>query len=404
MNADARSFILCCLSDFLYDSRTVERPNVNWERAFAIAKDQSLDAILFFQCQSWMPKEIKRAQMKAYLAHAAISFAREADLKELLGHLQEENIPLLFFKGAVFRDYYPIPALRSMGDVDFVVHPENMDIVDRILRYDMHFQRFIDHQDVWTYWKNKDYIEVHTHMFYEYLANDVDYRTYFDKAWNHCYNASVFCIEANKLLIPEENYHFLYLMTHTAKHVTNRGTGFRPFLDMVLMTQKCADKLNWEYLEKELEKLRLLQFTKICFSLCEYWFKISMPLDPPELDEKFYEAMTEKTFSDGVFGLDNKENAGSRSAKELKRSNSPRWLAVLRLTWKNLFPPYEDLQIIPWYSFVDGRPWLLPAAWIYRWYYCLIHKRKSGTDLLMEPFIKQDIIVRREEWLRQWGL
>lgn len=62
------------------------------------------------------------------------------------------------------------------------------------------------------------------------------------------------------------------------------------------------------------------------------------------------------------------------------------------------------MQLIPWYSFVDGRPWLLPIAWIYRWVYCLVHKWGSGTAKLTEPFMKRELIEKREELFQNWGL
>ena len=109
-------------------------------------------------------------------------------------------------------------------------------------------------------------------------------------------------------------------------------------------------------------------------------------------------------FRDGVFGLKNKQNAAAHTAKEVKRAKGPYWLTALDLTRKKLFPPYEDMQLIPWYAFVDGRPWLLPAAWVYRWGYCLAHKRKHGTALLAEPFTKRETVERRERLIRDWGL
>lgn len=58
----------------------------------------------------------------------------------------------------------------------------------------------------------------------------------------------------------------------------------------------------------------------------------------------------------------------------------------MKVTLYKLFPPYGDMQLIPWYSFVDGRPWLLPVAWIYRLFYCLRHKSGHSMALLEEPY------------------
>ena len=129
-----------------------------------------------------------------------------------------------------------------------------------------------------------------------------------------------------------------------------------------------------------------------------------MPLKSPGLNESFYVRATEKTFQDGVFGLDNDANSGAHSAKEIKRSAYPYWVTSLLLMLRKLFPPYRDMQLIPWYSFVDGRPWLMPFAWVYRWIYCFIHKRQASTALLIEPIQKKKIIQSRQEFIRDWGL
>ena len=129
-----------------------------------------------------------------------------------------------------------------------------------------------------------------------------------------------------------------------------------------------------------------------------------MPLDDLPLDEKFFREVTEKTFRDGTFGLHNEQNEAAHSAKEIRRAEEPYWKTTLALTVKKLFPPYRDMQLIPWYSFVDGRPWLLPVAWVYRWFYTAIHKFRKSRDLLTEPFLKREVIERREAYIRRWGL
>ena len=404
MKTDSRAFFLRALADFLAGTETAQPAGVDWEEVFELARKQSLDGILFHQCRSRLPRETKRAHLKPYLACAAMSFQQEALVKDLLDRTEQRGIPLLFFKGAAIRDCYPFPALRTMGDLDFLVRREDREAVDRLLRKEMGCERFIDNHNVWTYWKGRIYLEVHTRMFYEHLSNDTDYRGYFDRVWESAHPSPVFGLSSELVHVPDENLHFLYLTAHTAKHLTTKGSGFRPYLDMVLTARHWADRLDWPWIARELDELRLLDFTKVCFALCERWFGVKMPLDGARRPEEFWAAATAKCFSDGLFGLQNKENAGSISAREFRRSHLPRWLAALSLTIRKLFPSYENLQLIRRYSFVDGRPWLMPAAWIYRWGYCMVHKRKHSTALLAEPFVKKNAIARREEWLRQWGL
>lgn len=129
-----------------------------------------------------------------------------------------------------------------------------------------------------------------------------------------------------------------------------------------------------------------------------------MPISSALLEKRFYETVTEKIFRDGVFGLDNKQNEAAQSAKEMMRSKRSYWRTAANLTVRKLFPSYRDMQLIPWYSFVDGRPWLLPAAWVYRWFYTAVHKFGKSKDLLLEPYVKRTVIEEREQLIHDWGL
>ena len=405
MAVTPEQFLLNCLSDYIHNRITeCADSKLRWDSVFKLASSHSVEGIVYYQCMSCMPKDIRKTYLKPYLGNAVISIKRSEIMKELSRHLEKEQIPAVWFKGAVLRNYYPVPQLRSMGDIDCVIRPADKNRVDEILRSRMNFQRFIDNHAVWTYWKDNIYLEVHNQMFYENLASKIDYISYFDNVWSNASRGTVFDVESPLTFVPDENFHFLYLMTHHAKHVINNGIGFRAYLDMVLMTQRCGDKLNWEFIESELDKLGLLTFTKICFSCCERWFSVKMPLGQENFDEDLFSEITEKTFRDGTFGLDNTDNQRALIAKDILYSSDPYLLAAVKRGFRRLFPPYKELQLIPWYSFIDGRPWLLPAAWIYRFGYVISRKIGEGKDYLLDPFVKKKEVLERQELIRKWGL
>ena len=401
-----QSFFLRCLSDFCNRKKT-PRPEVlpDLDALYQLSKEQSLQSIVYDQCKSWINKEpAGKAFRSSFLGDVFLSVNRAWFLREIAERFDKEGITFSCMKGAVFRDYYPIPALRTMGDLDIVIHSDDRSKADEILRVDMEMDRMIDNHAVWTYSAGHIQIEVHDHMFYEYLANQMDYRSYFDQLWDHCKQEQVFGVRSDHLLVPDENFHFLFLMTHTAKHIINNGSGFRPFLDMVRMVHTCNDRMNWDWIGRELENLKLMEFTRVCFALCEAWFQVKMPLKTGVLSEEFYEDATKKVFSDGVFGLQNEENDGAQSTKEVMRDSGPYSISAVKLIIYRLFPPYHDMQLIPWYSFVDGRPWLLPVAWIYRWVYCVVKKFRHSVRLLFEPILKRGTIEKREQMISGWGL
>lgn len=394
-----QNIFICCLKDFCHGNKT-EEPNITFDKEifFNTAEEQSLAGLFYCQCPWINKKEFHQA----FLSDIFYSVNRRDMLQEITNKLSEQEIPFLCMKGSVFRDYYPVPELRSMGDIDIVIQPENKEKVDHIFVNELGYSKYVDNHSVWLYYIKEFQFEVHNHMFYEELTNDFNYVEYFDDIFDNMHLGSVFGISSQYMYVPDENYHFLYLMTHTAKHIINHGTGFRPYLDMVMFTQN--NDLDWKWIKDELRKLKLLEFTETCFAFCERWFDVKMPLDHKELDKRFYDEITAKTFNDGTFGLENEENEGASSAKALKKSNGHYWLTTVRRTLRLIFPPYNDMILIPWYSFLNGKPWLLPFAWVYRWFYCIKHKFKESFRKISEPFRIKQKIEERQEYIDSWGL
>lgn len=399
-----KKFIIKCLRDYCSHRKT-EKPEekLDFAEVLKLTNDQSVTALVYRQCESWMNYGFMNNSFRnAVMQEGYFAVNRTSILKEFTGYMEDRKIPFICMKGSIFRDYYDIPEIRSMGDIDIVVRQEDKEAVDEIFLNDMKFEKFVDNHAVWSYYVTPIEFEVHNHMFYEHLTSDFDYIKFFDQIFEHKKHGKVFGIESDYLYIPDENWHFLYLMTHTAKHIVNKGSGFRAYVDMVMMCRKC--NLDWEWLEKQLDEMKLLQFTKTCFALCEKWFDVTMPLSHDKLDRKFFESITEKTFHDGTFGLANEENEGAHSAKEITRDNKGYWFPAIKLTIYNLFPPYRDMVLVPWYSFLKGRPWLLPFAWVYKWIYCLFHKPAHSWKKLTEPLIKKKTIEKRENYIKDWGL
>ena len=402
-------FFIGLLKDYVCQRRTEEPDRVpNWGLIAQYAREQNLSGIIYYQCRNLEHIDTLALQelKKGFLSNAYLAVNTDHAQTEIEKCFDKSSIPYMPIKGAIFRQYYPHPELRTMGDRDILIHHEDRYAADRIM-IDLGYKKYVDNHAVWTYYKPNLMFEVHNVMFYENLANQVDYRSYFSRVWDSAVNETKDNSESFRF-VPEADRHFLYTVAHTAKHVVNSGMGFRAFLDMVFFWQNsdktCGKESNWDWIEQELKKLQLYRFACTCFSLCEYWFDVRMPFRKTELDLQLREYVTEKMFHDGIFGLQNEENIGANAAKKIKRTDDSYQMAALKLTMTKLFPPYEDMQLIPWYSWIDGKPWLLPFAWVYRWGYCLKNKARAGKDLLLEPYQKRKQIEERQNYLERWGL
>lgn len=83
--------------------------------------------------------------------------------------------------------------------------------------------------------------------------------------------------------------------------------------------------------------------------------------------------MTEEFLSSfGAFGNANRNTAAVVERKELENGKKPsKFKTKLRL----LFPSYKKMKDLPYIKFINGRPWLVPLAWICRIFYNLKHRR-----------------------------
>jgi len=108
-----------------------------------------------------IPAEKKSQYAKEYAANQA-SYIRNlhyhAELHKLL-----TGIPYVILKGQVSASYYPNPMLRSMGDVDILIHKEDREKVDELFK-DEGFIKRSDaekHDYHWAYKMDRASLELH---------------------------------------------------------------------------------------------------------------------------------------------------------------------------------------------------------------------------------------------------
>ena len=400
-----QKYFIQLLKDYVHQTESKEpEPGFRWMKLYQIAKDQDLRGIVYVQCRNMksIHKNILKLLSKGFMSDAYLSVNTDYAMKEVTDLFDKNEIEYLPFKGSVIREYYPVRELRTMGDRDILIHQSDCDKADQIMR-DLGYDRMIDNHAVWTYTKPYLMFEIHNVMFYDPLPNQVDYRTYFNRIWETAVKA-----DNGFEYTPDKKTHFLYMIAHTAKHITNHGIGFRAFLDLCFFCKNelpCSEyKQEWEWIEKELRTLELYDFTAVCFTLISQWFETDMPFINRERISLPIERIEEKVFKDGLFGLTNDDNTGAHTAMEIRRNSHQYFLTSVIVTLRKIIPPYRDMQLISWYSWVDGKPWLMPAAWVYRWFYCLIHKFKWSINLLTEPINKKEQILKRDKYLDIWRL
>ena len=164
-------------------------------------------------------------------------------------------------------------------------------------------------------------------------------------------------------------------------------------------------QLDWQRISESLEALEMQKFAHSCFALVEAWFGVTAPVPFARLDADSVTFITEKVLANGVFGLHDRENRGYGAKNALILQKGPRWLTRAGNLLTDVFLPYSMMIAYPGCEFLRGRKLLLPAAWIYRFFYLLRrgdYRRAKNT--IDQSFIPETELRARERYLETMGL
>lgn len=376
-------FFIEVLSDHLNKRQTVVAGDVNWDELIASAKKHEMVALLQSQCKDFVPNQYRELLEQANIS-AAFYYANrineEQQIRESLGMIRS-----FIIKGTSIAAYYPSPYLRTMGDSDIVVDESDMEKVHAIM-----LKRGYDAISIGNYKKDIIGVEIHTRLASKttYTTNtDIDF---FNNYWAYYHDNMI-----------DWNFHFLFIMRHLRSHLTGNGVGFRQFADIAVLTKYNTD-LDWNWIEDKLKNIGMWPFAQRVFALNYYWFQIKPPVEFQEVDDIFLREASEQILKNGVFGFDDLDNRANRIVVSLTKYPI---LFVFKRTLDILFPKYKFTKRMPQYTFLKGRPALLPVAWIYRGYYTIKHKGMRRVKTMIETsFTTQKAIDKRKAMFARWGL
>ena len=305
-----------------------------------------------------------------YLGHDA---AQMEALDAILSGFEEEGITHMPLKGTVLKGMYPSFEMRTMGDADILIRPEEYKRAAAVMRrLGCEFECESDHEYNW-HTADGHHIELHKCLIPSY---NKDYYAYYGDGWR----LATPC-EGSKYrheMTPEDT--FIYLFTHFAKHYRDQGVGMKYVVDFYVFKRK-HPTMNWRYVEAELDKLMLSEFYLNVMYMISVWFE-----DAPATELSDY--LTGKIFSFGVFG-DFELNVVSQGLKLSKDGGS----AKSKKKWQMFFPPYATMCLL--YPVLKNWAILLPLFWLVRLVDRALHHRDryrrnmKNLDKMSEENIRQ---------------
>ena len=352
MLQDNKLFFINCLNDHLHNRKTTVPENVDINTLISAAKQQELLGIVYHQLKDSLRE--KDAFFSTYMATLFHYGNLKHQYELVLKKLSELSITAIPVKGLEIAQFYPVPALRTMGDIDLLIRDEDKPQIDAVMKtLGYSCEKNVASRD-WGYIKDNFEFEFHPKLIY--LDEEVE-----SKEFASFFNDFSAYTKDGKLT---DEFHFLFLIAHLRKHILNRGAGFRQFMDIAVMTDKLRDSIDWQWIRDELDELGLERFSDVVFSCNKAWFDIEPPYPIRESSAEDIDMIAERILDGGVFGF-HAEDAGS-ALLGYQISNHGGFIGRVKSFFRIVFPPYSLLRAIKQYEFVNNRPWLVPLAWIYR--------------------------------------
>lgn len=355
--------------------------DLDWKQFLLLARRHMLEPLMWDGLQKaglWeaAPEPAKQRLTGAYMQAVYQDSQRDHIKRQLQEKLVEAGVEHIFLKGSCLKDSYPVPALRTMCDMDVLVHTKDYDTLERVSLELGAKQREGDGNHRNFQFPGGVSVEFHPNL----LHHATPVGTQINPGWQYAQKDASACAME---LTPEGFY--LNTICHLANHFVAGGVGVRFVLDVWVNRHLRKPAFDRQIVEKELESFGLLDFARKIEALAELWFGEGETT--PLLEE-----LGEYILTSGSHGTSDRAMLNAVSL-------SPGGSRISAL-WKKVFYPRQELEDrFPW---CKGRPLLLPAAWCARAYKAvtvhgdLIAQWGKGTG----DISKEDVAQHKEKLAR----
>ena len=339
--------------------------NMDLDRLYAVSKFHSLTAICAMALESagiTLSDKWRETKAKAIRKNILL----DAERAQILAYFEQNGIWYMPLKGIIMKDMYPKTGMRQMADNDILYDSSFQMQVKEYMEGKGYKTESVGKGAHDTYHKPPVYnFELHTVLYSEQVDKNI-----------HDYYTDV----KSRLVKDNDNeygYHFtdedfyIFMTVHEYKHYSAGGTGLRSLLDCFVYLWAKGGKLDWGYIDGELDKLGIGEFERKSRALA---MKVFSSAELPNLTED-ERGMLEYYLLSGTYGT-HKQSIENRMDKLAAETGSR---SKLRYIMSRLFPDAEFFKAYA--PFFYRHRILLPVGWIYRLFRGLII---NGKNILNE--------------------
>lgn len=312
---------------------------------YRIGERQSIRSMIYraFNQTEVSPLIIEKYK-NAWLVDTQQFILQHDALGKICAVLNEAEISFIPLKGAVLRDLYPSPELRTCCDIDILVQEDKLEKAVKAIEAGTDFR--MEKQSYHDVSMNNSHVHLELHFSINEDMENVD--RLLEKVWNYSENDG-----GNRYKLTPE-FQIFHVIAHMSYHMLHGGIGIRSFLDLWLLRTKT--KYDETLVRQFCKECSILTFYEKCCELVDAWMGGK---DTPE-DILVFE---EYVLNGGVFG--NTENA--LAAKQRTRRG-------IRYLIQRIFISRKQLEIE--FPELNEKPYLILICHIKRWFRLFNRKKR----------------------------
>lgn len=387
--------LLSLLKDARYGVKS-EPQSCDYEGLYHLAQEHQVSALIYNQIYHFsdLSAELKARWSRDALTINAFQAMRSNRFVQLYQTLRNGGVNALVVKGLILRNLYPQPDNRQSNDEDVYIPMEQFQLATQILQdagavllHEGKYENaFLDQSCGLS-------IELHGQLFDPDTKIFGQYQQLFEAAFQ---TPAEHRIDGVPVLSLSHDLHFLFLMTHLAKHFMFSGVGIRQILDIVMYAEAYREEIHWSEIYQQLAAQNLLTLTANVMEIGRIYFDMDRAVPVPDM-ETDCGTLLDDILDAGVFGASSQARLHSASLTLAAADGQEKVSG--QLLWKRLFPPLSELRERASYSYLRKKPWLLPCVWVKRIGTYLSHRESNQQE--------QDTLelgAQRVELLKKYGI
>lgn len=240
------------------------------------------------------------------------------ELDEIYMLFDSEQIIYVPLKGALIRQYYPEPWMRTSCDIDILVHEEDLERAELLLTEKLRYTlKSRNYHDISLYSPSGVHLELH----FQILEHNEKLDVVLQNVWNYVE------LYQNYEYRMTNAYFMFHIWAHTAYHFKGGGCGIRSLLDLWILEREISyDKEQCQYLCRQAQiDIFVTQMTR----LMQVWFE-------QRKADSVTDALEEFIVSGGIYG----------TAESVAKANKTAQSNLAAYVWRRLFMPYNDLCVL----------------------------------------------------------